>query len=113
MKKHLIFFLILCLIPAAAACFSYRGGAGNQDSIWSNPARPEKAKIHYSEIKTRQDAVKFLRTKFSIAELLGFKKMVRDGLTAREKDELKSIFQSRLSDREYAAIYTFILNEIN
>jgi len=111
MKKHLIFFLIMCLIPAAAACFSYRGCVSNQDSYRFNYSQPKE--IHYSEIKTRQDAVKFLRTKFSISELLGFKKMVQDGLTAQEKAELKSIFQSRLSDQEYDAVYNFVLSEIN
>lgn len=109
MKRFLIYFIIKYFITAAVVSFCYWGCINKIYPF--NPSQPKI--IKYDEIKTRQDAIHFLLTKFSVSELLNLKKMAQDGLTSDEKNKIKEVLKSRLNDEEYNAIYILLLTEVN
>lgn len=107
MRKYLIYLLLKCCITIVVVFFGYWG----YTSIYPfSPAAPKVTQ--YTEIKTKQQAIDFMLTKFSIVELLRFKKMAQDGLTSKEKDTIKRILKSRLTDEEYNTIRVFVLNRM-
>lgn len=61
-------------------------------------------------IASKEDAVKLLMKKFSVSELIRFKKIAR---MKGYSEEIELALKSRLSPKEYEAIKTFILTELN
>ncbi|HBC93660.1 MAG TPA: hypothetical protein DCZ10_12400 [Pelotomaculum sp.] len=61
---------------------------------------------------TKEEALKFLLTKFSMSELNGFIKMADGGVTAAEKDQIKSTLMARLTPEEYQALKVLGLIEL-
>jgi hypothetical protein len=59
---------------------------------------------------SREEAMKFLLSKFSMSELMGFAKKAQGGLTPEEKAEIKEAITKRLTPEEYNAlkVYAFI-----
>lgn len=61
---------------------------------------------------TTEEALKFLLTKFSMSELNGFIKMADGGVTAAEKNQIKSTLMERLTPEEYQALKVLGLIEL-
>lgn len=61
---------------------------------------------------TTEEALKFLLTKFSMSELNGFIKMADGGVTAAEKNQIKSALMARLTPEEYQALKVLGLIEL-
>jgi hypothetical protein len=59
---------------------------------------------------SREEAMKFLLSKFSMSELMAFAKKSEGGLTPEEKAEIKEAITKRLTPEEYNAlkVYAFI-----
>jgi hypothetical protein len=59
---------------------------------------------------SREEAMKFLLSKFSMSELTEFAKKAEGGLTPEEKVEIKAAITKRLTPEEYNAlkVYAFI-----
>ena len=65
------------------------------------------------QFNSRTEVMKFLLSKFSMAELRGLAKKAEDGVTAQEKAEIKSTVLGRLSTEEYNAVKVFAVVEIS
>lgn len=65
------------------------------------------------QFHSRTEVMKFLLSKFSMAELRGFAKKAEGGVTAQEKAEIKSTVLGRLSTEEYNAVKVFAVLEIS
>jgi len=61
---------------------------------------------------TAEEALQFLLTKFSRAELNGFIAMAEDGITPEEKSQVKAALLSRLTAEEYQALKVIALIEL-
>ena len=61
---------------------------------------------------TAEEALQFLLTKFSRAELNGFIAMAEDGITPEEKSQVKAALLSRLTTEEYQALKVIALIEL-
>lgn len=60
----------------------------------------------------KEDALKFLLSKFSHKELEGFAQKTQDGISAEEFQEIMSCVFSRLSPGEYKALEALVLSEL-
>jgi hypothetical protein len=65
------------------------------------------------QFNSRTEVMKFLLSKFSMAELRGLSKKAEGGVTAQEKAEIKSTVLGRLSTEEYNAVKVFAVVEIS
>lgn len=70
----------------------------------------EKNKRTFS---TREEALTFLLSKFSMGELQGFASKAQGGLTSEEKAEIKSALMSRISPDEFEALKVLGLIEMS
>lgn len=61
---------------------------------------------------TKEEAFKFLLTKFSMSELSGFIAMAEGGVNTEEKNQVKSVLMSRLTPEEYKALKVIGLIEL-
>lgn len=60
----------------------------------------------------KEDALKFLLSKFSQKELEGFAQKTQDGISSEEFQEIMSCVFSRLSPGEYKALEALVLSEL-
>jgi hypothetical protein len=65
------------------------------------------------KFESREEATKFVMSKFSMSEISSFTQMAQGGLTAEEKEEIKSTVKSRLTNQEYEALKVFGLIEMS
>lgn len=65
------------------------------------------------QFNSRTEVMKFMLSKFSMAELRGLAKKAEGGVTAQEKAEIKSTVLGRLSTEEYNAVKVFAVVEIS
>lgn len=63
-------------------------------------------------VKTKDEAADLLLSKFSMKELTGLADKAKDGLTAEEKQSIKSTLLARLSTEEYNSVKIIALMEI-
>lgn len=92
--------------PAAHQTESQQGtGAKTESSVPS-----EKNKRVFS---SREEALSFLLSKFSMNELKGFAAKAQGGLTSEEKIEIKSELMSRISPEEFEALKVLGLIELS
>ena len=86
---------------------STNGSATSKDTTKSD--RPKQTKLQF---KSRQEVMKFLLSKFSMAELSQLAKKADGGLTPEEKTEIKNTILSRISGAEYEALKIYALIEV-
>ncbi|MEW9667556.1 hypothetical protein [Ammoniphilus sp. 3BR4] len=82
--------------------------AGKEQPAVSQPA--SSAALTFA---TKEEAMKFLLTKFTMSELTNLASMTQGGLTSEEKEELKSTLLSRLSPEEFQALKVLGLIELS
>lgn len=87
--------------------------AGNQNVPGTgNNIKPSEGKGSGLVFNTAEEALQFLLTKFSRAELNGFIAMAEDGITTEEKNQVKAALLSRLTAEEYQALKVIALIEL-
>ncbi|UQD53489.1 hypothetical protein C0971_16775 [Bacillus methanolicus] len=79
----------------------------------TNIDQKEKKQLTNNEqlmFRSREEAIKFLLSKFSMSELTEFARMAEGGLTPEEKAKIKEAITKRLTPEEYNAlkVYAFI-----
>lgn len=72
-------------------------------------AKEEKPKLIF---QSREEATRFVMSKFSMTEVSQFAKMAQGGLTEGEKSEIKSKVTSRLTAEEYEALKLYGIIEL-
>lgn len=86
---------------------------GNQNVPGTgNNSKPSGGKGSGLVFNTAEEALQFLLTKFSRAELNGFIAMAEDGITPEEKSQVKAALLSRLTAEEYQALKVIALIEL-
>ena len=86
---------------------------GNQNVPGTgNNSKPSGGKGGGLVFNTAEEALQFLLTKFSRAELNGFIAMAEDGITPEEKSQVKAALLSRLTAEEYQALKVIALIEL-
>ncbi|WML58810.1 hypothetical protein [Neobacillus sp. PS2-9] len=84
---------------------------GNSQTNQQAPVKPKpKPKLKFN---SREQVKKFLLTKFSMGELLGFADKAKGGLTPQVKAEIKAAVMQRLTAEEYEAIKVYALIELS
>jgi hypothetical protein len=61
-------------------------------------------KGHHVAFSSKQEAIRFIMSRFSLEEMNRFRQMASDGLTEEEKQELKNIAFSRFTPQEIDAV---------
>lgn len=80
----------------------------------SNVEQPSEEKADPGlQFSSDQEVMKFLLSKFSMAELSEFAKKAQGGVTAQEKEEIKNSVLGRLTTEEYNAVKVFAVLEIS
>ncbi|MGO4111084.1 hypothetical protein [Paenibacillus sp. YAF4_2] len=77
------------------------------DTVTDKPSVNDKLVV-----KTKDEAANLLLSKFSMKELTGLADKAKDGLTAEEKQSIKSTLLGRLSTEEYNSVKIIALMEI-
>jgi len=92
------------------------GSTAQPESHQTNSAKTEAsvpAEKNKPAFSTREEALSFLLSKFSMNELKGFAAKAQGGLTAEEKTEIKSELLSRISPEEFEALKVLGLIELS
>ncbi len=76
-------------------------------------AKPQEASPQRIGFSTKEEALQFLLTKFSMAELRQFASLAQGGLTGEEREQIKSTLLSRLTPDEFHALKVLGLVEIS
>lgn len=87
--------------------------ATTPDQAKEQPAISQPASAPSLMFATREEAMKFLLTKFTMSELTSLASKAQGGLTAEEKEEVKSTLLSRLSPEELQALKVLGLIELS
>ncbi|RXT15038.1 hypothetical protein [Ammoniphilus sp. CFH 90114] len=82
---------------------------GQEQPAISKPASASPSLL----FSTREEAMKFLLTKFTLNELSSLASKAQGGLTSEEKEEIKQTLLSRLSPEEFQALKILGLIELS
>ncbi|MBI0579817.1 hypothetical protein IEC97_20880 [Neobacillus cucumis] len=85
-------------------------GKETGNTVHSGVGNVAKPKLMFT---SRDQAMKFLLSKFTASELAAFADKAKDGLTPQEKSEITSQVLSRLTPEEYNALKTFAVIEVS
>ncbi|OPZ75162.1 MAG: hypothetical protein BWY80_00266 [Firmicutes bacterium ADurb.Bin456] len=94
--------------PGTADSSSTGSNAAGTGATGGAPKDPDGRLV----FKTAEEALQFLLTKFSRAELSGFAAMAEGGVTPEEKSQIKAALMARLTPEEYQALKVIGLVEL-
>ncbi|WP_223592696.1 hypothetical protein [Neobacillus bataviensis] len=103
------------------ASASTTASAGNEQAaaggskVAPKSPKTEKTSTNDSKLKfsSRDEVLKFLLTKFTMSELMGFADKAKGGLTPEVKSEIQSTVMSRLTPEEYEALKLYAIIELS
>lgn len=87
--------------------------AAPQSEASSSPKTAGSNQENSVAFTSKEEALKFLLSKFTMEELKGFAGQAQGGLTAEEKASIKSELLSRISPEEYQALKVLGLIELS
>lgn len=92
-----------------AASSSPQAGQTAPSTENTSVSKEEKPKARF---QSREEATRFVMSKFSMGEVSQFAQMAQGGLTEEEKSDIKSKVTSRLTAEEYEALKLFGIIEL-
>ncbi|MDN3019134.1 hypothetical protein PH210_23460 [Paenibacillus sp. BSR1-1] len=98
------------------ASASSSAAAGNEGGSKTSKKSTETEKPTASsklKFSSRDEVMKFLLTKFTMSELMGFADKAKGGLTPEVKSEIQSTVMSRLTPEEYEALKLYAVIELS
>lgn len=96
-------------IKTGEAASSPQAGQTAPSTENTSVSKEEKPKARF---QSREEATRFVMSKFSMGEVSQFAQMAQGGLTEEEKSEIKSKVTSRLTAEEYEALKLFGIIEL-
>ncbi|MGG1679988.1 hypothetical protein ACIFOT_30360 [Neobacillus sp. NRS-1170] len=101
--------------PLVASASASSDQAASEDSKTSKKSTETEKTYTSSKLKftSRDEVLKFLLTKFTMNELMGFADKAKGGLTPEVKSEIQSTVMKRLTPEEYEALKLYAIIELS